>query len=59
MEQIQELDFDRLEPQCEEKDCDHKDLVELHYCGMHSTYGCRKCKLKSLDLNCFKIEKIH
>lgn len=49
MEHMSELEFETLAKTAETAHCKHKKVVKLYYAGMHSNYGCVKCKMKSLN----------
>lgn len=54
MEKMQETEFDQIVPVCEFSECDHSQIVKIYYLATHSDYGCKKCKMKSLNLDTFK-----
>ena len=54
MEKMQEKEFDDIPQKNSVEECKEHEVVKLYYLGTHSDYGCKKCKLKSLDLNVFK-----
>ena len=54
MEKMQEDDFEKIVPICDMSECDHSDIVKLYYLSTHSDYGCKKCKMQSLNLSDFK-----
>lgn len=54
MEEMNEMEFDQLKAKKRVELCKHPHVVQLHYCGMHSNYGCTECKMKSLDLRKFR-----
>ena len=52
MMKMQEDDFEKIEATTEFGKCEHE-IVKLYFGGMHSDYGCIKCKVQSLDLSEF------
>ena len=54
MEKMQENEFEQLAPQCNASECDHSEIVKLYYLSTHSDYGCKKCKMQSLNLDDFR-----
>lgn len=54
LEEMSEFEFDLMEATIKEKECSHSEILKLVYGGMHSSYGCRFCKKKSLNLQDFE-----
>ena len=53
MEKMQEDYFDNIKKSNEK--CPPHEIVKLYINGTHTDYGCKKCKIKSLDLTVFGV----
>lgn len=54
MLKMQEIEFDKIEPQTNKKEQCLHNVVKLYTFGTHFDYGCTKCKMKSLNLSDFQ-----
>lgn len=53
MERMQEEEFDKLKKSNKPCPKGQHEVVKLYYLGTHSDYGCKKCGVKSYNVEDF------